>query len=638
MSSRSLAFSLITIIGAAGCATATDGTNSVADQPSNQDTQSDLAADGLNTGGKTVFGIKEGSPDAIGVERVANELSFKQLYWDADVWFVSAYSIVDYRAGRDGRSGTSDDRTIDSLKELNNIPWVGRHTFGHLLQYARDNGYVPTGPDAPVTEPPPPPPPPDIDAPVTPPPPPPSDDFGLTLSGDATVQQGGTTTVQIATTVTSGSSESVSLDVAGLPRGVTASFSSTRVSSGAGATMTLSAASDAPATTASFTVTGTAASGSHGASANLTVTEANQPPPPPPPADFSVSLSPSAQGVTAGDTATFSLMSAVVSGTPGSLALTLGRLPAGVTGSLDRSTISPGGSATVTITTDGSAAAGDVAVTVSATDGSKSHDASATLTVNVPPPPPPPPDAPPPPPPTPPTGFRINGMWLRDPHVFINILGTCYDATDSTPFNVALNPTLNTSLGADTTPADGFLDLSPVVVFRPLDASADTTPISFELDAKCTAPASSSSCGPGASTFGATATNQSSGLCLGTVDGTTSGYTPAVGTPSGQCFASDSQTLSISLQGVTLTLYNAQIGANYTGSGLDTGLIRGFLLQSDADRTQVPLPVLGNVTLSSVLGGGTGACGGAHDPDTLNGQKGWWFYLNFTAVQAPYSE
>ncbi len=638
MSSRSLAF-LLALAGVAGCATATDDKNAVADQPSNQDTESDLAADGLRTGGGTVFGIKEGSPDAIGVERVANELSFHQLYWDADVWFVSAYSIVDYRAGRDGRAGTSDDRTIDSLKELNNIPWVGRHTFQHLLDYARANGYVPTGPDAPLPPPPPPPPPPpDVDAPVMPPPPPPSDDFGITLSGDATVQQGGTTTVQVATTVTSGSSEQVSLDVSGLPRGVTASFSSTRVNSGAGATLTLSAAADAAATTGTFTVTGTAASGSHSASAGITVT--NQPPPPPPPADFSISLSPSAQGVTAGDRATFSLMSAVASGTPGTLALTLGRLPAGVTGSIDPSSLAPGDRATVTIDTDSSAAAGDVTVTVSATDGSKSHDASATLTVNVPPPPPPPPDAPPPPPPPPPpTGFRINQMWLRDPHVFINILGTCYDATDSTPFNVALNPTLNSTLAADTTPADGFLDLSPVLVFRPLDASADTTPISFELDAKCTAPASSSSsCSPGASTFGATATNKSSGVCLGTVTGTTSGYTPPVATPSGQCFASDSQTLSISLQGVNLTLHNAQIGAVYGASGLDSGLIRGFLLESDANGIQVPLPVLGNVTLSSVLGGGTGACGGSKDPDSLNGQKGWWFYLNFTAVQAPYSE
>src|SRR5215470_3793511 len=180
MSSRSLAFTLaVTLLGAAGCATATDATNPIADQPSNQDTQSDLAADGLRTGGGTVFGITEGSPDAIGVERVANELTFFQLYWDADVWVVASWSIVDYRAGRDGISGTNDDRTIRTLRELNNIPWVGRHTFGHLLAYARANGYVPSGPDAGIDAPMPPPPPPPIDAPVPPPPPPPpSDDFG----------------------------------------------------------------------------------------------------------------------------------------------------------------------------------------------------------------------------------------------------------------------------------------------------------------------------------------------------------------------------------------------------------------------------------------------------------------------------
>jgi hypothetical protein len=234
--------------------------------------------------------------------------------------------------------------------------------------------------------------------------------------------------------------------------------------------------------------------------------------------------------------------------------------------------------------------------------------------------------------------MRVTGMWLRDPHVFLNIFGTCYDATDTTPFNVSLNGTLNASLTADTTPADGFLDLSPLVVFRPLDPSAATTPISFDLDAKCTAPVASTSCGPGASSFSATATNQSSGVCLDTVAGTTSGYTPAVATPSGQCFASDSQTLLISLQGVTLTLYNAQLGGVYDGANIDNGLIRGFLLESDAAKTTVPIPVLGNQTLSAILGGGPGACGGTNDPDTLNGQAGWWFYLNYTATESPYSE
>src|SRR5215470_15311198 len=163
MSSRSLAFTLaafVSVLGT-GCATATDGTNPAADQSSNQDTESDIAPDSLATGGGRVYGITEGSPDAIGVERVANVLTFHQLYWDADVWSVSAWSIVNYRAGRDGQPGTSDDRTIHTLKELNNIPWVGRHTIWHLLDYARANGYVPSGDaDAPTAPPPPPPPPP----------------------------------------------------------------------------------------------------------------------------------------------------------------------------------------------------------------------------------------------------------------------------------------------------------------------------------------------------------------------------------------------------------------------------------------------------------------------------------------------
>src|SRR5262249_42948712 len=323
--------------------------------------------------------------------------------------------------------------------------------------------------------------------------------------------------------------------------------------------------------------------------------------------DFSISISASAQGVTVGDKATFTVTTAVVSGSPGTLTLAVGRLPAGLTGTVDPSSLSAGQSATVTIAVDRTADAGDFTITVGAADGDNTHTASASLTVNLPPPPPPPPDAPPPPPPPPtPTGFRLNGMCLRDPHVFISILGKCYDATDSTPFGVALNSTLNSSLSADTNPADGFIDLSPVVVFTPLDPTQATTPMDFDLGAKCSAPAgASTTCTASASPLPATASNQTSGgVCLGTVAGTTSGYSPPVASPSGECFVSDSQTLAVTLQGTTITLHNAQIGAAYDGSNLTNGLIMGFLLQSDADKTSVPLPILGNVVLSSILGGG----------------------------------
>ncbi|HJZ88667.1 MAG TPA: hypothetical protein VKN99_26015, partial [Polyangia bacterium] len=105
---------------------------------------------------------------------------------------------------------------------------------------------------------------------VTPPPPP--DDFSLSISPtSATVLAGGTVTYTVSTAVTSGNSELVDLSVSGLPSGVTASLSSTSVTSGSSATLTVSASAGASPGTATLTVTGSAASGTHTASASLTV-------------------------------------------------------------------------------------------------------------------------------------------------------------------------------------------------------------------------------------------------------------------------------------------------------------------------------------------------------------------------------
>jgi len=43
------------------------------------------------------------------------------------------------------------------------------------------------------------------------------------------------------------------------------------------------------------------------------------------------------------------------------------------------------------------------------------------------------------------------------------------------------------------------------------------------------------------------------------------------------------------------------------------------------------LPVLGTRTLSSLLPGGTGNCSPRDDRDMNGADRGWWFYLNFTA-------
>ncbi|MGW7460903.1 M28 family peptidase [Streptomyces sp. NPDC054797] len=73
-----------------------------------------------------------------------------------------------------------------------------------------------------------------------------NNDFSMTLNpSSGTVQQGGTVTTTVATTVTTGTAQSVTLTATGLPSGVSASFNPATVQSGQSSVLTLTATSNA---------------------------------------------------------------------------------------------------------------------------------------------------------------------------------------------------------------------------------------------------------------------------------------------------------------------------------------------------------------------------------------------------------
>jgi hypothetical protein len=92
--------------------------------------------------GKADGAISEGSPEALGVLAVVNELTQQQLDNDVGLHATAAKNIAKHRAGGDGALGTSDDDSYDTLAELDAVPYVGPVAFGKLLAYAQDNGYV----------------------------------------------------------------------------------------------------------------------------------------------------------------------------------------------------------------------------------------------------------------------------------------------------------------------------------------------------------------------------------------------------------------------------------------------------------------------------------------------------------------
>ncbi|MEU5082761.1 MULTISPECIES: glycosyl hydrolase family 18 protein [Streptomyces] len=97
--------------------------------------------------------------------------------------------------------------------------------------------------------------------------------------------------------------------------------------------------------------------------------------------DFSVALSPASGSVTAGQSATATVKTAVTKGEAQDVKLSVSGAPAGVTASLSPSSVTAGGSSTLTLATTSAAASGTYTVTVTGAGASGSHSATYSLTV-----------------------------------------------------------------------------------------------------------------------------------------------------------------------------------------------------------------------------------------------------------------
>lgn len=266
---------------------------------------------------------------------------------------------------------------------------------------------------------------------------------------------------------------------------------------------------------------------------------------------------------------------------------------------------------------------------------------------------------------SPPEAFRITTLALRDPHVFVTtppqppLPALCLDFTD-TPIpttTFSLNGQIAAALAADGN-ADGFLDSSTLILFRPLDRTTSLARIE-QTQARCTAPVETTTCEPTIVPTPATIDfieTRASGTCLAPLPATTGNqpvnpqfppYSPPVTNATASCFKTGVRNGTVGDIGLNLPLVDLQLASSFTPeptTQLVNGLIRGFLPESAADAIQVPLPNPpgGTLTLSSLLPGGTGFCTGAfgsarQNKDSYRGVSGWWFYFNFTATRVPYS-
>jgi hypothetical protein len=103
--------------------------------------------DGMNddflTDGKADGAITEGSPEALGVLRAANDATFEELDDAARMSSRTVANIVDHRDGADDVDGTADDQRFATLGQLDAVSYVGPAALEQLLAYARVRDWVP---------------------------------------------------------------------------------------------------------------------------------------------------------------------------------------------------------------------------------------------------------------------------------------------------------------------------------------------------------------------------------------------------------------------------------------------------------------------------------------------------------------
>ena len=204
----------------------------------------------------------------------------------------------------------------------------------------------------------------------------PANDFSIGASPTSlTLGPSSSGTSTISTAVIAGSAATVSLAVSGAPSGASASVSPTSVTAGGSSTLTVNSGS-AAAGTYTITVTGTeGTTTTHSTAVTLTITA-------PATNDFSIAASPSSLSLVQGTGGSSTISTAVISGSAGTVSLSVSGAPSGSTASLSPTSVTAGSSSTLSINA-GTAAAGTYSITVTGTEGTTSHATTVTLAVTA---------------------------------------------------------------------------------------------------------------------------------------------------------------------------------------------------------------------------------------------------------------
>src|SRR5207302_973481 len=103
----------------------------------------------------------------------------------------------------------------------------------------------------------------------------------------------------------------------------------------------------------------------------------------PPPPDFSISANPTSVSVVQGSSGTSTISTAVVSPPAQTVGLSASGLPAGASASFNPTSVTAGGSSTLTLMTAATTPTGTYPITVTGTAGSVTHSTTVNLTITA---------------------------------------------------------------------------------------------------------------------------------------------------------------------------------------------------------------------------------------------------------------
>ena len=201
-------------------------------------------------------------------------------------------------------------------------------------------------------------------------------DFSVSGGGAKTLGQNGSATLNLTVLALGGFSGPITTSVSGLPAGVTASANPTPLDTNGTIVETLTASNSAPAGTYAVTVTCSSGSLSHSMSVPLTIV-----------GDFGLTLTPAAQTVSVGASASYTATITPTSSFSGAVTFSVSGLPTGATATFMPTSVTTSGATTLKVTPTGTTLNGVSTLTVKAYSGSLNHTATATLTIGSNPPP-----------------------------------------------------------------------------------------------------------------------------------------------------------------------------------------------------------------------------------------------------------